>query len=76
MGGSCSAHEEINAYRILVGKPEALRVLGWWEDIEMDLTEWGRKVWRWFNWLRIGPVEACCEHSNEPSSSIKDWDFH
>jgi hypothetical protein len=37
--------EKINAYRILVGRPEGKRPLGrnrhrWWDNIKMDLR-WG-----------------------------------
>jgi hypothetical protein len=45
MGRACSTNgEKMNAYRILVGKPESKRSLGrprrWWVDnIEMDLGE-------------------------------------
>jgi hypothetical protein len=28
-------------------------------------------VWSTLYWLRIGTVAGCCEHGNEPSSSIK-----
>jgi len=47
--------EEINAYNILVGKPEGKRLLGrrWrtWEDnIRMDLRELG---WEGVNWMHL-----------------------
>jgi hypothetical protein len=49
MGRACSTNvEKINAYRILVGKPERKRPLGrprrrWVDNIKMDLREigWG-----------------------------------
>jgi hypothetical protein len=44
--------ENINAYRILVGKPEGKRPLGiprrrWVDNIKMDLREIGRDVVDW-----------------------------
>jgi hypothetical protein len=45
MGRACSTNgERRNAYRILVGKPEAKRPLGrprrrWMDNIKMDLRE-------------------------------------
>jgi hypothetical protein len=30
MGGACSTNGDMNAYRLLVGKPEAKRRLGGW----------------------------------------------
>jgi hypothetical protein len=32
-------------------------------------------VWIGLIWLRIWPVEGSCEHGNEPSDSIKCWDY-
>jgi hypothetical protein len=48
--------ETRNAYRILVGKPEAKRPLGrprrrWVDNIKIDLREIG---WDGMDWLRIG----------------------
>jgi hypothetical protein len=42
MGRACSTNEKMNAYRLLVGKPEGNRPLGrlrrrWVDNIEMDL---------------------------------------
>jgi hypothetical protein len=59
--------EKRNVYRILVGKPEGKRPLGrprrrWVDNIKIDLRE-------------IGPVEGSCEHGNEPSCSIKCWEY-
>jgi hypothetical protein len=34
-----------------------------------------RKMWFGFIWLMIGMMAGCCEHCNEPSSSIKDGKF-
>jgi hypothetical protein len=53
VGGACSPKgEKINAYRLLVGKPEGERPLGrrrrrWVDDIKMDLLEigWGSVDW-------------------------------
>jgi hypothetical protein len=33
------------------------------------------RVWTGFIWLRKGPVAGCCEHGNEPLSSIKCGEF-
>jgi hypothetical protein len=47
MGGPCSTNgENINAYRLLVGKPEGKKLLGrprrrWVDNIRMDLGEVG-----------------------------------
>jgi hypothetical protein len=47
MGGACSRNgEEMNAYRLLVGKPEGKRMLGrprrrWVNNVRMDLVEVG-----------------------------------
>jgi hypothetical protein len=46
-------------YRVLVGKPEGKRSLGWprrrWEDnSEMDLQDLGYEGRSGFRWLRIG----------------------
>jgi hypothetical protein len=47
MGGPCSTNgEKMNAYRLLVGKPEGKRLLGrprrrWVDNIRMDLGEVG-----------------------------------
>jgi hypothetical protein len=51
--------EKRNAYRILVGKPEAKRPLGrprrrWVDNITMDLGEIEWDVWIGLKWLRIG----------------------
>jgi hypothetical protein len=48
-----------NAYRILVGKPEATRPLGrsrnsWEDNIRTDLRERGWNVWTERMWFRIG----------------------
>jgi hypothetical protein len=39
----------------------------------MDLGEigWDGVVWIGLIWLRIGNMEGSCEHSSEPSDSIK-----
>jgi hypothetical protein len=71
--------EKRNAYRILVGKPEGKRPIGrrshrWVDNIQMDLREvgWGRMDW--IDLAQDRPVESSCEHSNEPSGSIKCWE--
>jgi hypothetical protein len=53
MSGACSTNgEKRNAYRVLMGKPEAKRPLGrprrrWEDNIKMDLREmgWGGMYW-------------------------------
>jgi hypothetical protein len=52
--------ERMNAYKLLVGKPEGRRPLGrsrrrWLDNIRMDLVEvgWG-VMWTGLVWLRIG----------------------
>jgi len=61
----------------LVGKPERKRPLRrprrrWEDNIRMDLRE---IVWEFVDWIHLGsghgPMAGCCEHSNEPASSIK-----
>jgi hypothetical protein len=74
MRWACSTNrEKMNAYRILVGKPEGKRPLGrprrrWVDNIEMDVIEIGRGCVDWFNLAKGG---GSCEHGNEPSGSIK-----
>jgi hypothetical protein len=58
-----------NTCRVLVGKPERKRPLRrplcrWVYNIKMDLRKIG---WD-------GPVDGPCEHSNEPSGSLKCWE--
>jgi hypothetical protein len=72
MGGACGTHGEIRgAYNILVGRPERRKDLG--VDGRTTLTEilgkHGVEMWIGFIWLRMGT--GSCEHSNEPSDSIK-----
>jgi hypothetical protein len=53
MGGTCSTNgEKMNAYRLLMGKPEGRRPLGrprrrWLDNMRMDLVEvgWGDEDW-------------------------------
>jgi hypothetical protein len=71
--------EKRNAYRISVGKPEGKRPLGKSrrrreDNIKMDLKQDGL-VRTGLIWLRIGPVEGSCEHSNEPSATVKFSEF-
>jgi hypothetical protein len=54
--------KKMNAYRIVVGKPEGKRPLGrprcrWVDNIKMDLKEigWYGMVWIGLIWLRIAP---------------------
>jgi hypothetical protein len=56
MGRACSTNgEKMNAYRILVGKPEGKRPLGrprrrWDDNIRIDLREIG---WGGMDWLDL-----------------------
>jgi hypothetical protein len=68
-----------NAHRILVGKPEGKKPVGrhtqrWEDNVNMDLRETG---WGRMDWIHLahGPMESSCEHCNEPSGSIKCWEF-
>jgi hypothetical protein len=52
MGRACSTKgEKMNAYTILVGKPEGKRPLGsrWLNKIEMDLREIGCDIMDWID---------------------------
>jgi hypothetical protein len=58
---SCMAKMR-NAYKILVGKPKAKRLLGkprcmWEDDIRMDLRQMGGNVWTEFIWLRAWTLD-------------------
>jgi hypothetical protein len=51
--------DQMNAYRILVGKPNGKRPQGkprrrWVDNIKMDLREIGWDGMDWMMWLRIG----------------------
>jgi hypothetical protein len=68
--------EKMNAYRILVGKPEGKRPLGrpirrWVDKIKMYLREIG---WDGIDWIDLAldsvPVEGSCEIGNERWGSI------
>jgi hypothetical protein len=57
--------EMINAYNILVGKPEGKRPLKADEKIlEWFFEKQGGMVWTECIWLRIGLVAGPCGHSN------------
>jgi hypothetical protein len=70
-----------NAYKILAGKPEAKIPLGRLRcrqenDIRMDLREIVRGRGRCGRDSRgsgLGLVAESCEHGNENSGSIKEW---
>jgi hypothetical protein len=69
--------EVINVYKILVKKPERNIPLGrpqhrWDNNIKMDLRETGLKG---VDWIDVGSMAGCCEHSNELSGWIKIKDF-
>jgi hypothetical protein len=62
----------MNAYRILVGKPEGKRPLGrprrrWVDNIKMDLREMGLGCMEWID-------QAQDRTSNETLGSIKWWE--
>jgi hypothetical protein len=73
MDGACSTNwEKRNAYRIYVGKPEGKRPLGrprrrGADNIEIDLRE--------IEWDGVDWIDLVQEHGNEPSGSIKCWEF-
>jgi hypothetical protein len=83
MGRACSTNEvKMNAYRILMRKPEGKRQLGrprrrWMDNVKMDLREMG---WGGMEWIDLAQdrdqwMDAPCEHVNEPLGSIKCWKF-
>jgi hypothetical protein len=45
------------------------------DDFKMDIKEQGMSVRTGFIWLMIGTSGDSCEHTNEPSNSIKDGEF-
>jgi hypothetical protein len=60
----------------LIGKPEEKRLFERpghrWEDIKIDVTEiWLDSVDR----IHLTQDRGCCEHSNEPSGSVKGREF-
>jgi hypothetical protein len=65
---------EVNACRILEGKPKRKRQLRWpksrWENIKINL--W-KIVWIGRDWIHLaqdrGPVDGSCIHGNELSGS-------
>jgi hypothetical protein len=73
--------EKLNAYRILVGRPEGKRPLRrhrrkWEADIKMDLGEMGKRSYG----LNSSDSEqrrvaGSCEHGNELSGPIKFGKF-
>jgi hypothetical protein len=69
--------EERGVYRVLVGKHEGRTPLGrprrkWEENIRMDLQEVGC---RGMDWIGLARDRNTCECGNEPSGSIKRWEF-
>jgi hypothetical protein len=70
-----------SVYRVLVGRPDGKRPLGrprrrWEDNIKMDLGEIGIDG---ANWIRLAQDRVqwsgFCEHSNEPSGSIRRRDI-
>jgi hypothetical protein len=69
-----------NEDKTLVGKPEGKRVLrrpkrGWENNIKMNLKEIGCEDMENSRGSGQGPQAGSCEHSNEPSGSIKGREF-
>jgi hypothetical protein len=67
--------EKLNAYRILVGKPEGTnhwedQDVGGWTILKWILKRQDGMVWIGLIWLRTGTSE----HGNEPPGSIKCWE--
>jgi hypothetical protein len=46
--------ERKGAFRILVGRPEERRPVGWEECITFIIQKWGGELWTGLIWLRIG----------------------
>ena len=65
-------------YRVLVGKPG-----NYLEEPGVDgriilrriYRRWDVGLWTGSSWLRIGTGGGTCECGNEPSGSIKCWEF-
>ena len=82
MGWACGAYGcEEGVYRVLVGKPEGMRPLGrhrrrWVDNIRMDLQE---VECGYMDWIVLAQdkrqVADACECGNEPSGSVKCWEF-
>jgi hypothetical protein len=82
VGWTCGTYGEgRGAYRVLVWRPEVKRPLGrprrrWEDNIKIDLGEIGIDGEKWirlaqdrFQW------RVFCEHSDEPSGSVRRWDI-
>jgi hypothetical protein len=74
--------EERVPFRVLVGKLERKRSLGrlrhrWVDNIRMDLQEVGCGWVYGLDWAGpgYGLVVEACDCGNEPSGSIKCWEF-
>jgi hypothetical protein len=71
---------EMNAYNILIGKPEGKIPLGrhrrrWEDNIRMDVRETGWEFGDRFMWIRTELVADCSEHDNKLSGSTKGGKF-
>jgi hypothetical protein len=55
-------------YKVLIGKPEGIGIprYRWENNIKMDYIHLVQSKDQW---------PGSCEHSNEPSGSIKCWEF-
>jgi len=67
-------------YRVFVGKPEGKRpirgtMFRWGIILRLIFRKWDMGVWTGLIWLRIGTDGGTCEYSNEPSGSMKCWEF-
>jgi hypothetical protein len=73
MGRTYSTNgENMNAYGILVGKPEGKRPLGRPRRRWVNNNKTGLRVigWDGMDWIDLAQDR---DHGNEPSSSIKCW---
>ena len=66
--------------RVLVGKPEGRRPLArprrrWVDNVRMDLQEVGCGYMDWIGLAQDRQVADACECGNEPSGSVKCWEF-
>jgi hypothetical protein len=81
MGRTCSTREgQQNANKILVWKPEGKRPLErlsrrWQDAIKTDLKEIGCEDVDCSSGSGQSVVAGSCEHGNERSGFIKDWEF-
>jgi hypothetical protein len=80
MGKACSTHG--TAEEFMQGLVNKMKVRDNYEDFGADgriilinFRDVGWEVWAGFIWLWIRPETGSCEHGNEPSGSIKCFEF-